>query len=393
MCCIASCVDEKPTLDQIHRMYDDNSHGASISWINKKGLAQYKKGLSEDEVFKLVRETPLPFVLHFRQSSFSKDKENKLLNHPFEVTIDSPLRLEGEAEKLLIHNGTIREYDLMLATANIQVGKDEPMTDTRAIAMMMAKDNEKLPWRIPGKFVLIDSTRDKGKFRLTGDFTLEGGILYSNLSWKWGNKSFYNNPSGGLTDDEYYNFLLGGELPPEFELDEKKKIVKKTIKETKEATGKTQVSTNVNAGSKEYFVYQLDDSITEQQYNAGIFYRKPKTKKTVDADEIGNRSDYLKAGMKERRKWWLGGGYIISKQKKLNDISNLVTKHQCYVCKGFLPFYRVNLLNVVGFPPEEYICKTCQELSGSSIYNMPIRVDNFKEKTTRHMALSSCCGL
>jgi hypothetical protein len=383
MCCICVAIDKKPTLDQIHKMYDDNSHGASISFINKEGLAEYKKGLNEDEVFKAVYETPLPFVLHFRQSSFWKDRENKLLNHPFEISINSPLKLEGKAEKLLIHNGTIKEYELMMAVADIPIIKDDMMTDSRAIAMIMAKNkDEKLPWRIPGKFVIIDSTRSKGKFRLSGDFTLEDGIMFSNLSWKWGTKT-YNNSCSGLTEDEYYNYLINGDLPSSFELDEKKKIIKKGTEIAKKTTQKIKLQKK----TEQCNLFKLDDTMTEQQYNAGIYYRKPKTKNTQDIDIVGNQSEYLKAGMKERRKWWWGfyriyGDNLYYQQRNL-DISNAPTKYQCNHCKGYLPFYRVNALRLIGFNPNEFLCKTCEGFSK----NMPSfdtrLVDNFKSKTTR----------
>lgn len=386
MCVIALAVDKKPTYEQIKKMFDDNSHGCSISWFNEKGLAQYVKGLDEDELFKLVYKTPLPFALHFRQSSFWKDKENKLLNHPFEVSLDSPLRLEGEAEKLLIHNGTIKEYELMLAVADIAIGKDEPITDTRAIAMIMAKNNERLPWRLSGKYVIVDSVRKK--FRVVGDFTNENGILFSNLSWKWGHN--YQNGLTGISDEDYYAYLMGNEVDfnkgsdttnSETSETQKKKIAPKCEKNVKKETQKIKTNGKKTAGD---IKPELNKTISEYQYNAGILYGE------------SNKSPTTRIGMKERRKWWTFyyNPNLYFQQKDIDKL-NSATEFQCKHCKGFLSFSRVNILRISSnINSSEFTCLTCDRLmkNGQSRKETKfVNGINIDPKTTRLLQFGCGC--
>jgi len=128
------------------------------------------------------------------------------LTHPFVVEQDSPLSLEGETERVLIHNGTICSSDvnLILAAADIK----EPaglMSDSRAIALILAKHGSpNFLKKIKGNFMFVDSTKEKGKFLLIGDtFSEEDGIFYSNLSWKfcYSSSSNYQGSFAGEYDD------------------------------------------------------------------------------------------------------------------------------------------------------------------------------------------------
>ncbi len=390
MCVIAVAIDKKPSFDQIRKMHDDNSHGCSISWFNEKGLAQYKKGLDEKELFKLTYELPLPFALHFRQSSFSKDKENKLLNHPFEIVKGSPLRLEGEAVKLLIHNGTIREYDLMLAAANIIVDKEEPMTDTRAIAMIMAQNIEllkedRLPWRIPGYFVIVDSTRKQ--FRLSGNFTNEDGILFSNLSWKWG-KSNYQSAWNRATDDDIYAYMNGEEVPGLSVKEEitnpnnttQKKSQSVSAEESKKKTQKIKTLGKKKGEKRIFEVIKINNLMTEAQYNSGVYFRpnEPLTS--------GNQ-EFMREGMKERRRWWKGvySEHLYYQQKNTN---NIITEYKCCKCSVHLPFFRVNTLRVLGDKPYEFTCISCERLIKNRQTQKEFEIlDNFHSKTTRMVGI------
>ena len=197
MCVILACKANKPSRETIAKCYADNDDGAGIAWFTTKDgqfinaetvtpetqlIAKYKKGLNENEVVKLIEDTPLPFVVHFRASSVGG--KNSLLTHPFEMTEKSELRTEGECDKLLIHNGTFSDWKICLAAKGLTDPLTEPMSDTRAIAMISSKGNDSFIKKINrGKFVVVDCQAQK--FRLIGDtFIEEDGIYYSNLSWK-----------------------------------------------------------------------------------------------------------------------------------------------------------------------------------------------------------------
>jgi len=193
MCVILIPEKKHPSREIIEKCNSKNPDGCSVSWLNKRGKAQYIKGLKVEELLKIIPDLEFPYVLHFRYASPGMPI-NPLFTHPFEVNEESPLRFKGETKKLLIHNGTIKEYEWLLAGAGIDLEKDELMSDTRAIAKVISKNNEKLLWKLPGNFVLVDSVKDK--IRMVGDWIHDNGIHYSNMKWKYsGSSSSVNHSS------------------------------------------------------------------------------------------------------------------------------------------------------------------------------------------------------
>jgi hypothetical protein len=208
MCLIAICVDQKMTLEAIRRAFFENDDGASITWMNDKRKVEYIKGISSvEEIYNLSLATELPFVIHFRKTSTGL-KTDPLLTHPFEISKESPLKLYGETERVLIHNGTEVDWRKCLAASGLSIpkdkdGKPQDMSDTRAIAMILSQHkNNNFLHSATGKFVVIghNSVTDEQAFRYYGDFSEEDGILYSNLIWKW-SKTY------GWYDGKNYNNL------------------------------------------------------------------------------------------------------------------------------------------------------------------------------------------
>ena len=166
-------------------------------------MAEYRKGLNLTEIKEWVDKTPLPFVVHFRASSIGG--KSLLLSHPFEVTESSDLSWQGEAEQLLVQNGTYSDYEMLMLAAGIENPDDKlPMSDSRAIAMILSKlepDKQNLflkKMSLAGrhgscmtgqKFILIDAKTKQ--FKMAGDFTLEDGMYFSNTYWKY--KQIINN--------------------------------------------------------------------------------------------------------------------------------------------------------------------------------------------------------
>lgn len=203
MCVVLICESEKPSLEILTQCRNANSHGIGITWLNENNKAEYKKGIELDELYELTLKLSLPFVLHFRLASCGGKPE--LLCHPFEITRESELKLQGECDKTLVHNGHIQEYERLLAAAGIYIEKNEnnPMSDSRAIAMIAANNNEKFLHYLTGNFVIIDSLEKK--IRMFGSFTEENGIHFSNMIWKFRNHCNHHIFERGWYD-EHYNY-------------------------------------------------------------------------------------------------------------------------------------------------------------------------------------------
>ena len=200
MCVILACKNKKPSLEILRKCHNKNGDGAGVAWFNVENKAQYRKGLIDaDEVHKFVQHLELPFVIHFRAASIGG--KSLLLTHPFEISKESPLKLEGATDKLLFHNGHVSDWDMYLAAANIDRVPNDTMSDTRAMAMIVANDNTKFLQRAKGHYVVLDS-KDQN-FYLFGRFDDEDGIAYSNLFWKYTSSSQSHYRSGNNATTTY----------------------------------------------------------------------------------------------------------------------------------------------------------------------------------------------
>lgn len=211
MCVVLICESEKPSLEILTQCKNANSHGIGITWLNENNKAEYKKGIELDELYKLTLKLELPFVIHLRLASCGGQSE--LLCHPFEITRESQLRLQGECDKTLVHNGHIHEYERLLAAAGIYIEKNEnnPMSDSRAIAMIASNNNEKFLHYLTGNFVIVDSLEKK--IRMFGNFIEENGVHFSNMIWKFREQNNYHIFERGWYDEHYnYNqeFITNG---------------------------------------------------------------------------------------------------------------------------------------------------------------------------------------
>lgn len=207
MCCLIGCVSNKLDLEIIRKIWSLNDDGAGVAWFEGK-KAKYIKGIETPEkLAEVVKDLPLPHVVHLRLQSTGGF--SKLLTHPFEVTRDSKLHLKGEANRLLFHNGTDSDYNKYLSAANLHVKDKSPMSDTRAIAMIVSNNNERFLKVASGKFILMDATC--GKFKTFGDFFESDeckGVIFSNLHWKWKTKTHvhqgYSQSSNSVTYSNYH---------------------------------------------------------------------------------------------------------------------------------------------------------------------------------------------
>ena len=117
MCVILLCKEKKPTDAVLEKCQTANSDGIGMAWLNKESRkATWEKNLSLYELKELVKKIELPFIIHFRNAS--KGGKSALLSHPLVISENSPLSFKGEADKLLFHNGTIHDWEVILAAAD-----------------------------------------------------------------------------------------------------------------------------------------------------------------------------------------------------------------------------------------------------------------------------------
>lgn len=333
MCCILVVEKKSPSWDILEKCNAKNDDGCSVSWLNDNGNAEYKKGLKLKELWEIIPNIPLPYVLHFRLASIGIAID-PLLTHPFEVSEDSPLRLQGEAKKLLIHNGTIKEYEWLLAGAGIDLNKSELMSDTRAIAKVISKDNEKLLWKLPGNFVIVDSIRDR--VRMVGNWIIEDGIHYSNTLWKYHNSGQccvgHNNNQNNYLSESYKKTYT---YPTTTNQKKDTQVIK--IEEKKESKKNSS-----------YQIVKLNKEMTESQYNSGIFYNKKNN----------NVTPLMRNAMKERRKWWIFY-YSPDLFWETTGRKKYVEQDKCYICSNPILSCRAKTLILLGTKKSELTCPDC----------------------------------
>jgi predicted glutamine amidotransferase len=183
MCVILICKTAKPEADVLARCSLANPDGCGIAWF-KDNSTYYKKGMSLVELNNFISVLELPFVIHFRAASCGG--KDMFLTHPFPITLESELALQGNASKLLFHNGHVKDYELLLSCCDIETQSNELMSDTRAIAKILAKNNNtNFLSKLNGKWVVMDS--ENNNIITYGNFEKEYnnlGIEFSNTGWK-----------------------------------------------------------------------------------------------------------------------------------------------------------------------------------------------------------------
>ena len=204
MCVIAISDDVRPTDEQVGKMFEANKYGAGIAW-REKGVVRWKKGMGLEEVTELCQKVPLPFVVHFRIPSAGGD--SKYLCHPFPVTADVPLELQGTTKGyVLFHNGHWNRWKESTLEAAVRSGTKVPggkWSDTRAMAFHAHIYGSGILEMIDEKSVLFGPT----KVEVFGQWSKEGGLWVSNRGWT--SQTFRR---GGNTDIDYAGWH--GHVPP-----------------------------------------------------------------------------------------------------------------------------------------------------------------------------------
>lgn len=259
--------DKKPSFNLLKKAWETNGDGAGIGYYKNK-KAHFKKGLNLQETYDFVQKLDAPeYIIHLRLTSFGGN--SPLLTHPFIISEDSPLSLEGKADRIIFHNGTVENFDYLLYGAGIFPDEKEIINDSRAIAMVLSKQkNYNLLYKLrakynPNKFAIIDGTKEK--FYAAGDFYQDDdhkGFWFSNTIWKYttqyiqcgfeyqGNGKYHKNYTKkekkhyGSENKRYLEYwknlfpknadVIEGEIIPTYLLNEKNEIEVNTWEHMKE---------------------------------------------------------------------------------------------------------------------------------------------------------------
>lgn len=135
--CVVMLADEvRPSEEMIQAAFDTNGDGCGIAWREGNDVF-WKKGITEvSEIKALIASKPLPQLIHFRIQTVGGVV--KRLTHPFPISPDAPLDLEGKiAGYVLAHNGHWGRWRDTILEATIKSGVKLPVgkwSDSRALA-------------------------------------------------------------------------------------------------------------------------------------------------------------------------------------------------------------------------------------------------------------------
>lgn len=180
-----------PSRDTIRTMWDSNKDGAGIMYVEnnkvriEKGFMKYKSFAKKlDELEKRLDLTATPVVMHFRITTHGGTKPEN--THPFPITdsIGALKKLQSYTDIGVAHNGIIMSVsprkgisDTMeyIASQLAPLKRALPRFYENKNAMLLVKN------AIESKMAFLTK---EGKIYTVGNFVEDGGILYSNGSYK-----------------------------------------------------------------------------------------------------------------------------------------------------------------------------------------------------------------
>ena len=193
MCVIAvSLKGHKFSEKDLRKMWDSNSHGAGVAWIEKRGQVKVMKGLMSFDQFMEVYETvpETMHAVHFRLRSAGEILPQ--LTHPFRVDAVDGQKLTYTAKAVLFHNGTVSDWrSLYLAILSSFRKKErekilslQGVSDTYVMALMVYRYGHEILKHLDlgGKWLVFAS---QPVFYGFWDEDRKNGFKFSNLSWKY----------------------------------------------------------------------------------------------------------------------------------------------------------------------------------------------------------------
>lgn len=215
--CVSGAGVNQPTTKQLQTMFEANPHGAGYM-VARNGRVEISKGFMDWDAFihavnyeRFTAENSV--VYHFRIST--QAGVNPEMTHPFPLTgiIEKTKMLDCACPIGVAHNGIIpltsnRRDKVYSDTAHYIAEflryfvRNE--SDLRNSKILSAIDRT-----THSKWALMDKT---GYVATVGDFIEEGGLLFSNHSFREYSARNYRGPAGSqvirgfFEDDPYYDF-------------------------------------------------------------------------------------------------------------------------------------------------------------------------------------------
>lgn len=143
MCVIIVAKKRFPKLPLLQLGEACNRDGGGIAWI-KNGKVHFRKDITSWQMAQIGRENPEgPWMIHFRLATMGGPIPQ--LTHPFVVSEDSSLALTGTANEVMMHNGHWggAHHYMQDPTHLAMERQQEPWSDSRFMAVMMARHGEK----------------------------------------------------------------------------------------------------------------------------------------------------------------------------------------------------------------------------------------------------------
>lgn len=193
MCVILICEEKRADIETLLLCEQANKDGGGIAWVSGD-YVEYKKAVTAQEIFEISCAEPLPQIIHFRLGTVGGN--GKLLCHPFPVSKKTELALEGQAKKVLFHNGHWSRWKEFCTETIVQNKEKAPKgkwSDSRAMAWLAAIYGESFLNFIGEKVVVFSSKA----INIYGEGWIEKvGVVFSNLNWEVKSYALYSQFSG-----------------------------------------------------------------------------------------------------------------------------------------------------------------------------------------------------
>lgn len=191
MCVILICPPKvRPNPDVLFACDAANPHGAGMAW-RSKGRVHWLKNASVSDLLREMPKIKGEIVIHFRWASVGG--VDARLCHPFPVTPMANVSLSGQADAVLFQNGTWDGYSealTRLEAVRKTLLPTEPMSDTRAAALVVHTTGPDVLEKLPGRWVWMNAKETK----LFGPWEEFQGMQASNTGFTWRLKRPFTRP-------------------------------------------------------------------------------------------------------------------------------------------------------------------------------------------------------
>ena len=204
MCVIAvSLKGNKFSVGDLKKMWDANSHGAGVAWLDGSKVRVRKGFMRLDEFIDFYREEVpegVMHAIHFRLRSAGEVVPE--LTHPFRVDKIDTQELEYVADRVLFHNGTVSDWRGIffgvLGSFSEEDIKEilsvEYFSDSYVLSLLVYKYGDEIlklfdfgnRWLVFGALPIFYGDWEKDE---------KNGFVFSNLTWRY-SLSIYSTFSG-----------------------------------------------------------------------------------------------------------------------------------------------------------------------------------------------------